>query len=272
MALIHREQHNGTVYEVRSAGKTRRLYANGVFHSQWHPDRLLTGSLWDLLLIPVFLLNRPESLRDSAGFLREYVIDALVLGVGGGTVINQIQTAFSQASVVGVDLDAAHLALAHRFFGLRHENLRLVRAEAAQWVSEARQTGRQFNYIVDDLFCENPSAAGEAKRAIDCNASWMSDLMGLLRKGGLLVVNFESEAQFHTACRVLRGRGIVADAFCIARQGYYNAIGIFSKTTVTKGGHKQILLKQLSESGIIPAGYATKVQDFSLKRSRIRFE
>ena len=52
MALLWERRVEGTLYQVRSAGRTRRLYTNGVFHSQYNPVRPVTGSVWDLLLLP----------------------------------------------------------------------------------------------------------------------------------------------------------------------------------------------------------------------------
>jgi len=45
MAIIWQKNIDGTKYEVRAAGKTRRLYTNGVCHSEFNPDKLVTGSI-----------------------------------------------------------------------------------------------------------------------------------------------------------------------------------------------------------------------------------
>ena len=73
MALIWETEQDGVRYEVRRAGQTLRLYANGVQHSEFHPKRLLTGSVWDLLWLPA-LLHEPARFRR-----------VLVLGLGGGS-------------------------------------------------------------------------------------------------------------------------------------------------------------------------------------------
>lgn len=57
MAVVWRAERDDVQYEVRSHGKTLRLYANGVQHSEYHPDRLFTGSVWDLLWLPVFFVS-----------------------------------------------------------------------------------------------------------------------------------------------------------------------------------------------------------------------
>ena len=75
MAVVWREAHEQTTYEVRSQGRTLRLFANGVQHSEFHPDRLVTGSVWDLLWLPGFFA-KPGSLKR-----------VLILGLGGGSLV-----------------------------------------------------------------------------------------------------------------------------------------------------------------------------------------
>lgn len=54
MSLIWSKNVSGVQYEVRSAGSSKRLYTNGVFHSQYNPVQKITGHVWDLLMIPAF--------------------------------------------------------------------------------------------------------------------------------------------------------------------------------------------------------------------------
>jgi hypothetical protein len=58
MAVLWAKNIAGTCYEVRTAGRTRRLYTDGVFHSQHHPERLFDGDVWDLLMMPA-LFHEP---------------------------------------------------------------------------------------------------------------------------------------------------------------------------------------------------------------------
>ena len=90
MALLWSEQDGDSRYEVRSAGNTRRLYTNGVFHSQYNPNNPVTGSVWDLLLLPAFFLppGRPRRV--------------LVLGVGGGENIRGQQVEAGVTSLVRI--------------------------------------------------------------------------------------------------------------------------------------------------------------------------
>lgn len=75
MAVLWEKHVDGVRYQVRAAGRTRRFYTDGVFHSQYNPLNPVTGHVWDLLMIPAFFYA-----TGSVGRV-------LVLGVGGGAVI-----------------------------------------------------------------------------------------------------------------------------------------------------------------------------------------
>ncbi|HHH44614.1 MAG TPA: class I SAM-dependent methyltransferase, partial [Gammaproteobacteria bacterium] len=93
MSLVWQKQADGVDYQVRRAGRTLRLYTNGVFHSQYNPARPVTGSVWDLLLVPAFFYPPAELQR------------ILVLGVGGGAVIQNLRRFVQPQQIVGVELN-----------------------------------------------------------------------------------------------------------------------------------------------------------------------
>ncbi|HET8705303.1 MAG TPA: hypothetical protein VFM46_03285, partial [Pseudomonadales bacterium] len=108
MTILFSTQQNGHTYEVRSAGKTRRLYTDGVFHSQYHPQHVMTGSVWDLLFLPSQFYAPGELKR------------VLVLGVGGGAAIHMLNHFAAPKQIVGVELSKIHLKLAKDYFDLRY--------------------------------------------------------------------------------------------------------------------------------------------------------
>ncbi|MGB2337807.1 MAG: hypothetical protein ACPH5V_10860, partial [Alcanivorax sp.] len=106
MALIWETEQDEVRYEVRRAGQTLRLFANGVQHSEFHPKRLLTGSVWDLLWLPA-LLHEPARFRR-----------VLVLGLGGGSLIPPIRKLLNPDVLMAVELDGVHLQVAREVFGI----------------------------------------------------------------------------------------------------------------------------------------------------------
>ena len=99
MAILWQKTIKDTRYEIRSAGQTRRLYTDGVFHSQFNPVHAVTGGVWDVLMLPAFFKPADSIKR------------VLVLGVGGGAVIHQLQRYIKPDEIIGVGIKpGAHYA------------------------------------------------------------------------------------------------------------------------------------------------------------------
>lgn len=218
MAVIWQKKANNCHYEVRSAGLTRRLYSNGVFHSQHHPKRPVSGGVWDLLMLPAFF-------RQERALKR-----VLVLGVGGGTVIHLLQRQFPTAQITGVDLDPIHLQVAVEHFGVSPASVELHCAEARQWMRDYR--GPPFDLIIEDLFGDQD---GEPERAIAPSAEWISQLLRHLTRQGMLVMNFIGKPSFSSSGfftnKQLNKRFQSVYSLRLAR--YENIIVALSRTAVT---------------------------------------
>ncbi len=213
MAILWKRHIHGKCYEVRSAGRTRRLYTNGVFHSQFNPRQPVTGSVWDLLSLPAFFPGHAPK-------------RVLVLGVGGGAVIRQLQHFLAPQLIVGIELDRVHLDLARRFFGLEQPHIKLYEADAEHWVRRYR--GPRFDLIIDDVFGDED---GEPLRAIPAKTHWFNALLARLNPAGALVMNFPSRQELHESAyftnRALRRR--FASAFQLSAPLYENAVGAFMR-------------------------------------------
>ena len=224
MAILWSKKVNGKTYEVRTAGKSRRLYTDGVFHSQYNPDKLITGQVWDLLMLPAFFL--PES----------HVKRILVLGVGGGAVIHQYLHFFQPQGVTGIELDPIHLQVARKFFALNRKNVSLINADAQAWVEKEvqRDTIDKYDIIIDDVFGEEN---GDPVRAIPATGPWMLKLAKLLNQNGVLICNFPDrvelrESGYFTNKQVQR---VFRSAFQFTAPYNENAVGVF----VRKHAHKK---------------------------------
>jgi len=216
MAILWQRQVLGRTYEVRSAGNTRRLYTDGVFHSQYNPGHPVTGSIWDLLLLPAFFYPK--------GSIRRI----LVLGVGGGAVIRQFQYFLKPEKITGIELNPNHIYVARHYFDVTQSNTSLIQADAIKWVYNYK--GALFDLVIDDLFGEQD---GEPVRAIESNPKWMRALSKLLTKEGGLVTNFVSSRELKR-CGYFKDRmikGYFKSAFKLSAPAYENAIGVFLKTS-----------------------------------------
>lgn len=212
MAVIWRKQINGSSYEVRTAGCSTRLYTDGIFHSQWNPKKPISGSIWELLFLPAFFIGAEKISR------------VLVLGVGGGAVINLLNRFVKPASITGLDLDAVHLKLARRYFSAETANTQLLQAEARQWVES--YTGLPFDLVIEDLF--RADDAGEPVRAIHADKEWLRELRRITARRGILVMNHESPRQLRKTAGNVMDTGAFGFAGQLTTSYYENAIGIFA--------------------------------------------
>lgn len=245
MTLLWETTRDGTRYSVRSHGASVRLYSNGVFHSQWNPDRPFAGGVWDCLGLPA-LYRPPDATRR-----------VLLLGVGGGAVIRQLERLVPGASITGVEIDPVHLDVARRFFGVadapagasdgrmsvsderggvsnertstsdgRDEggavDVTLVEADAVAWLRA--RAGEPFDLIVDDLFGHDE---GEPVRARALTPDWIALLRASVTDAGLAVVNCVDGRELKTAASAFADEGF-HHARRWAQSGYENAIGVFS--------------------------------------------
>ncbi len=172
MAIIWQKTLRGTRYEIRKAGNTTRLYTDGVFHSQYNPDHPITRSVWDLLMLPAFFYE-PDNIKR-----------VLVLGVGGGSVIQLLHKHVQPDEIVGIELNPVHLTVAKRFFGINKRIAKLYAADAISWMEKYK--GPPFDMIIDDLFGE---IEGEGVRPIPLNTKWLNLLNKHTTRKGLIVAN-----------------------------------------------------------------------------------
>ena len=217
MALLYRCKQDGTEYEVRSHGATRRLFSDGVFHSAWNPRSGLTGRTWDLLLAAAFALERPPR-------------RILVLGVGAGTVLLQYRRFLAPEFMAGVDLNPVHLRIGREHFGLDAAGADLFEADARDWARRWR--GPPFDLVVEDLYGHR---AGEPERAVPVSAGWTATLSRLVAPGGALVMNFISLAELRACAplRQARARAPFRSALMLRGPSDENAVAVFCRAAST---------------------------------------
>jgi len=243
MAIVWRKVLNGTQYEVRSAGKSMRLYTDGVFHSQYNPNQLLTGHVWDLLMLPAFFYPAKKIKR------------VLVMGVGGGAVMHMLRHFVSPQAIVGVELNPVHISVANRFFGLKHKTIQLIEADAVAWLKNYQ--GEKFDLIIDDLFAE---AEGEPVSVIKANAQWFSCMLEHLNNDGIIVRNFIEKSELLESAGLAHGAisKKFESVFQLTSCFNENFVGAYVRTPVTSKGLRENLI---ATPGLNP----------NLKTSRLRY-
>jgi len=213
MAVVWSKKIDNNRYEVRTAGKTTRLFTNGVFHSQYNSRTKSSNGIWDLLALPAFFQKKMERV--------------LMLGVGGGAAIRILLDYFLIDEIVGVEFNETHIHIANNYFGLQQAaNVELVLAEADEWLSAYK--GPRFDLIIEDLFTE---LDGEPIRAINFSQQWFNRLEKVLSPEGMLVANFISKNDFKKTT-VVKERKKYKAKYAIhyfSDQRYDNCIAVFRK-------------------------------------------
>ncbi|MFV1983893.1 MAG: spermidine synthase [Thiohalomonadales bacterium] len=217
MSVVWQKVIDNVNYEVRQAGKTTRLYTNGVFHSQYRPNRQIIGGIWDLLVLPSFFYasNKLQSV--------------LILGVGGGAVIHHLHRFHTPLNITGIELNPVHIDIALKYFKINEKLATIIEADAVQWLQN--YNGSKFDIIIDDLFGEQDD---EPVRAIDANKDWLNLLEKNLTNHGMLILNFISPGELKK-CGFFQSREIsnkFDSAFQFTLPAFENAIAAFIKKGV----------------------------------------
>jgi len=228
MTTLWEHEEGGTHYSVRQSGASIRLYSNKVFHTQWNPNKPIAGGVWDCLSLPV--LYRPVNSSPRI----------LLLGVGGGAVVRQLELLTDFSEMIAVEIDSRHLDIATRWFGVTDPRVSLVHADAIQWL--ANYDGPPFDLIIDDLFGHDQ---GEPMRACELTFSWTDLLRTHLVSTGLLVVNCVNSKELKQASLALVDAGF-RYGYRWSLPVYENAIGVLSNAPV----HARDWSRHLEEVGL----------------------
>ncbi len=215
MGVLWETTEDGQHYSVRSAGDSVRLYTNGVFHTQWNPSRPFAGAIWDCLSLPALYKNPNDINR------------ILLLGLGGGAVVRQLQTLASFSTLDAIEIDPVHIKIAKQWFGVTHKNINVRHADAIKWVKN--NSGQQYDIIIDDLFGHDE---GEPLRAQPLTQAWIRALRHSLTPAGILIVNCVSRAELMSALNGFYKQGFL-HAYRWSLPEYDNVIGVFCQQPIT---------------------------------------
>ena len=162
----------------------------------------------------------------------------LVLGVGGGTVIQLLRQCIQPEKIIGIEFDPIHISVARRFFGVTPRVADIVQADAASWLHAYK--GQAFDLIVDDLYGEFD---GEPVRSVESDSGWLSTLTKNLSKDGVLVMNFVRIQDLRESASMLRGSGAnsLDLAFRLSLPAYENLIGAFMRQEQVPSSLRQVL-------------------------------
>lgn len=214
MAVIYEKRTPDCVYQVRTAGSSVRLYSNSVLHSQYNPKQVISGAIWDLLLLPAFF--KPVAPKKI-----------LLLGLGGGTLVKMVQHFFPNAEIDCVELDVHHIRIAKRFFKVKGINIH--QGDAYTFLKQNR---KKYDWVIDDVFGH-----------LDGNPSRQASLNNVLykrslKRDGVLSINIIDEVEGFSSLKKQ-----FKQAYGLRHPLYENEICVFADSLMDEGGFESNLQK-----------------------------
>lgn len=154
--------------------------------------------------------------------------DALLLGLGGGTLVHLLMGTFGALPIVGVDDDPAVIELGRTRFGLDLPNLEIVTADAFAY---AANCPRRFDLICVDLYRDGQIPARVAA------SPFLVALRGLLRPDGTATFNFARDRRAGNRLRQLAQHFVVERRILVG----FNLVvhcGLERRTTIPPAGER----------------------------------
>src|SRR4030042_3011172 len=79
------------------------------------------------------------------------VENCLILGLGGGTVVQLIKLPWPEVKITGIEIDSEIIKIGKQFFGLdRVKNLEIINQDAFQWL--AKDYDKKFDLVLIDFY------------------------------------------------------------------------------------------------------------------------
>lgn len=126
----------------------------------------------------------------------------LVLGVGGGTVIQKCLSIQQNIQITGVDIDSQIIKIAKNYFNLDKANIKFIHQDAKTYVFESSDV---FDLVIVDLFIGNDIPEFVEKEA------FLNQISQLIKKKGKLLINFQRMDEYEQ--RASKLQNVLAEIF-----------------------------------------------------------
>ena len=179
--VIHREDEQNMEIEVIDEGDFRSLvFAKKYLQSRIyrpHPYRLILPYSQYMMFSLCLLPHKPEHI--------------LLIGIGGGAIITCLQHHFPKCHIVVVDSSARVIALARRFFGLRHGSQTTVYQQDGLVFMQHQARRQHYDLILVDAF------TGDGMAESVYTSTLFTHAQAQLKPHGLVCCNLWSSNRSH---------------------------------------------------------------------------
>jgi spermidine synthase len=120
--------------------------------------------------------------------------DAIIVGLGGGSMIHFLQKYDSKVNIEAVEIDPVVVELAERYFAVKQKpGVRLIIADAFDYL---KKTTKKYDTIYMDAFLKPSATTDETGVPLKLRTqAFYQQLQGLLKPGGSVVFNINPHAQ-----------------------------------------------------------------------------
>ena len=168
---IVQEESPYNYLQVVGMGDARILVADWGGYSMYLPGQFRTHQYFDYLLLAPLLRPSPP---------REWLREALIVGLGAGTAAKQITQAYGPLPIDGVEIDPDVVALGRRHFAMNEPNLRVHVTDGRAFLGTS--AGR-YNWAIVDAY------QGSDIPFHLVTAEFFRQIRDHLRPGGVLAIN-----------------------------------------------------------------------------------
>ncbi|CAJ0594914.1 unnamed protein product [Cylicocyclus nassatus] len=167
----------------------QQLTEKSIDTSQWKLNRM-THQIYGYH----YMMIEALFLSDLIEFSDKCKANILSIGLGGGTVNGFLHDLFPHMNITVVEISQEMVKMARKWFGLVENNYqRVVVADGVKFIAEAATEGALYDAVLLD------ACSSEQMEGIVCpldtflNGSVLRDIVALLPKQGLLIVNAHAE-------------------------------------------------------------------------------
>lgn len=137
---------NGKISVVKSLAFGVHIQVGGLTQSGG-----IIKNVWKKALKEVRNQKSPKQRKLATGQAK--VKTCLVLGLGGGSIVEIVKKYYPEAEITGVDLDPIMVGLGEKYLGLKKKDLRIVIDDAYGYVSQKpKLKSQKFELILVDLY------------------------------------------------------------------------------------------------------------------------
>jgi spermidine synthase len=131
---VQKSKYNGNLRVVRTWGMGTYIQANGLTQS----GGVVTG-MWKQTIKKIYNLQFK-------------INNCLILGLGGGTLVELVKNSWPEAKITGIDIDPEIIELGKKYLGLDNSDVHVIIGDVIKIPNLPNFPNKKFDLIIVDLY------------------------------------------------------------------------------------------------------------------------